>query len=271
MSSTLTRNAVVLVTTNAGSALIGFAVVTLLARGLGEAGFGRYSLVVAWTLSLLPLAEFGLNPVMVRQVAASPDAARSQLPNTLAAKFALGLPIAAGLWLLAPWLLPGGGSLPGLSEYLVRPDVADWQCLGGTIRSEQLGSLAKDLPEPTVQVGLDGCARRDHLRQAPEPDAPLAPGAGDPRHWQATCAGAVCQRACPGVAISRRGRLPVARRCTNKCPDPARGYGVLLVRAPKPPPTPALTRASRRARRGGPRIRVWRDGAGPGGRRRARS
>lgn len=101
------QNTGLLLLVNLAGAGMGFLMAAALGRGLGEAGFGRYSLVMTWLLSLLLFTEFGLSTVLTRDVAARPATAAAYLVHSLAAKALLGLPAALLLLVLASWLAPG--------------------------------------------------------------------------------------------------------------------------------------------------------------------
>lgn len=108
MPSNLTRNAVAVASSRALSALLGFAIATWIARSLGEDDFGRYSLAVAWTVTVIPLAEIGLNTLVMRD-AASGGRAAHLLRAALTTKLAVGLPIALLLIAAAPWAVGSAG------------------------------------------------------------------------------------------------------------------------------------------------------------------
>jgi O-antigen/teichoic acid export membrane protein len=100
----ITQNTGILLLVNLSGAGLGLLLAAALGRGLGDAGFGQYSLVMTWLLSLLLLAEFGLSTVLTRDLAARPQQTPGYLINSIVAKMGLGLLLSAGLWLAAPWL-----------------------------------------------------------------------------------------------------------------------------------------------------------------------
>ena len=65
-------NSGILIAVNVSGAGLGFWLSVVLARGLGLADFGRYTLAIAWTFALSLLAEFGLNTLITRDVARQP-------------------------------------------------------------------------------------------------------------------------------------------------------------------------------------------------------
>lgn len=101
---TISKNSLILLLVNLSSAAGGFLLAILLARSLGDAGFGRYNFVFTWLLSLMIIAEFGLSTVLTRDLAARPHLTTGYLLNSLAAKLLVGLPAILALLLLAPRL-----------------------------------------------------------------------------------------------------------------------------------------------------------------------
>lgn len=77
----------------------GVAVMTLVARALGPAGFGAYSWTVGLAALVLPLARFAMEPVVMRRIAGAPQCGRTvlhdaflvSLPATIAALAVAGL------------------------------------------------------------------------------------------------------------------------------------------------------------------------------------
>lgn len=86
----------------------------LLGRSLGEAGFGQYSFVLAWLLSLTLFAEFGLSTVLTRDLAADASAMATYLVSSLICKAVLSLPAAGLLLLFAPALALNPDTIPAL-------------------------------------------------------------------------------------------------------------------------------------------------------------
>ena len=98
------KNTLVLLLVNGVGVVAGFLMAAALGRGLGDAGFGQYTLVMTWLLTFLLFIEFGFSTVLTRDLAASPDQTPAYLINSLAAKGLLGLPVAIILLFLAPLL-----------------------------------------------------------------------------------------------------------------------------------------------------------------------
>jgi O-antigen/teichoic acid export membrane protein len=101
------QNTGTLLLVNIAGAVMGFLMAAVLGRGLGDAGFGQYSFVMTWLLSLMLLTEFGLSTVITRDLAAQPEQTHRYLINSLAGKTLLSLPIILILLFLAPQLAAG--------------------------------------------------------------------------------------------------------------------------------------------------------------------
>ncbi|GAB4573625.1 MAG: hypothetical protein Kow0077_16570 [Anaerolineae bacterium] len=102
MIGQLTRNTLWLLSGNIGSALLSFLLTVLIARGLGERSIGVYGVVMAWVLSVRLLAEFGINTLLTRDVAADSDTGTDYLTQTHGLRAALGVAGWGALWLSAP-------------------------------------------------------------------------------------------------------------------------------------------------------------------------
>lgn len=73
MCARLSSNTVTLAVSNIGTAGLSFLLAALLARGLGDGGFGIYAVALAWVLPVSLLAEFGLGTLITRELAAGAD------------------------------------------------------------------------------------------------------------------------------------------------------------------------------------------------------
>ena len=102
----LGQNTFILLATRAVNMLTGVVIMTLLARGLGDVGFGQYNFILAWIASVVPVAEFGLNLILTRDIAADPLKTVPYLKQVIFSKCLLGLPIVLFFLLLADWLAP---------------------------------------------------------------------------------------------------------------------------------------------------------------------
>lgn len=100
------QNTGILLLVNGVGSIFGFFMAAALGRGLGDAGFGQYSFVMTWLLSLMLFSEFGLSTVLTRDLAAQLDHTPDYLINSLAGKILLGLPAILLLLFLAPWISP---------------------------------------------------------------------------------------------------------------------------------------------------------------------
>ena len=94
----------------AGQAL-GLLFTAAIARSLGQAGLGQFAFISAVVLIGNAATTFGLDTLLIRDVAAAraaPDEAASSVPQTISAVLLIQLTLAAvfvaGLWLLAPRL-----------------------------------------------------------------------------------------------------------------------------------------------------------------------
>lgn len=86
------QNTGILLLVNMAGSIIGFLMAAALGRGLGDTGFGQYSFVMTWLLSLMLFTEFGLSTVLTRDIAAQPELTHRYLVNSIAAKSLLSLP-----------------------------------------------------------------------------------------------------------------------------------------------------------------------------------
>ena len=85
-----------------GSKLASIALVVVMARELGDAGFGVFTFAMGYVTIFTALSRFGQDAVLVREVARNRETLPSFYANTLALKLVLALPVAAlGLATLA--------------------------------------------------------------------------------------------------------------------------------------------------------------------------
>lgn len=104
---TIGQNTGILLVVNLTGAVLGFLMAAALGRGLGDAGFGQYSFVMTWLLSLMLLAEFGLSTALTRDLAAQPEQTHRYLLNSIAGKTVLSSPFLIILFFFAPQLAAG--------------------------------------------------------------------------------------------------------------------------------------------------------------------
>lgn len=100
------QNTGILLLVNIIGAVIGFLMAAVLGRGLGDSGFGQYSFVMTWLLSLTLFAEFGLSTVLTRDLALDPGKTNGYLINSLISKTLLSLPAALIILIFAPQISP---------------------------------------------------------------------------------------------------------------------------------------------------------------------
>lgn len=100
----LSRNTLILLLSSGGGALLSFALSVMIGRALGEAGLGIYAAALAWIFPLWMLAEFGLETLLVREIAQTPAAAPEYLRAAALARLMLGGGLMLVLMLAAPVL-----------------------------------------------------------------------------------------------------------------------------------------------------------------------
>lgn len=103
---TIGQNTGVLLLVNIAGSIFGFLMAAALGRGLGDSGFGQYSFVITWLLSLSLFTEFGLSTVLTRDLAAAPAKTHGYLVNSLAGKTLLSLPALLTVLIFAPQITP---------------------------------------------------------------------------------------------------------------------------------------------------------------------
>jgi O-antigen/teichoic acid export membrane protein len=103
-SSRLSRNTLTLLVSNGGGALLSFVLSVIIGRALGEEGLGIYAAALAWVFPLWILAEFGLDTLITREVAQTPDSAPAYLHAASLARLALGGGLMIAFVLIAPLL-----------------------------------------------------------------------------------------------------------------------------------------------------------------------
>jgi O-antigen/teichoic acid export membrane protein len=100
----LSRNTVILLISNGGSAALSFLLSALIGRALGKTGLGVYSTALAWVFPLSLIAEFGLGTLMTRDLASEPGAAAAYLRAVTWVRLWLGGGLVSALVLAAPLL-----------------------------------------------------------------------------------------------------------------------------------------------------------------------
>ncbi|MBN8621087.1 MAG: oligosaccharide flippase family protein, partial [Anaerolineae bacterium] len=79
----LSRNTLILLVSNIGSALLLFALSAIIGRAYGKEGLGVYSTAMAWVFPLSLIAEFGLNTLLTREIARQPERERAYLTTAV--------------------------------------------------------------------------------------------------------------------------------------------------------------------------------------------
>ncbi len=101
---TLTRSSVILIASNLAGAALGFVLSIAVGRGLGEVALGNWTFCLAWAAILTALCEFGLDTLLTRDAARSPQNLNQLLMSSLAAKAILVTLTGGSMLLLAPEL-----------------------------------------------------------------------------------------------------------------------------------------------------------------------
>ncbi|MBI2552641.1 flippase [Candidatus Uhrbacteria bacterium] len=98
------RNTFYLTSALVGQKLLSFVYFTLLARALGVETIGKYTFALAFTTIFSVVADLGIQPVLVREVARAKDRAREYLQTVFGIKIILSF-LAYGAVLAAAYLL----------------------------------------------------------------------------------------------------------------------------------------------------------------------
>lgn len=100
----LSRSTGLLLVSNIGSAGLAFLISVVIGRLLGERGLGVYSASLAWVYPLSILADTGINTLLTREAAHSPDLEPVLLKAGLQARWLIAGGLALALFALAPLL-----------------------------------------------------------------------------------------------------------------------------------------------------------------------
>lgn len=109
----ITADLAISVGSQMGFKLLGFLSLTLLARGLGVAGFGSLMFALATSELLVLFTEFGSSNHLVRETATRVDRAAAELGAVLSVRLCLMVPYALAI-LLILWLHPEQGAAVAL-------------------------------------------------------------------------------------------------------------------------------------------------------------
>ncbi|MBZ0283048.1 MAG: flippase [Anaerolineae bacterium] len=110
----LGRNTLILLTSNAGSAVLSFLLSVLIGRALGQDGLGVYTTALAWVFPLSLIAEFGLGTLITRDVAQQPENTADYLQTTTIVRLWLGGGLTIALVAFAPLLSQDGDVVRGI-------------------------------------------------------------------------------------------------------------------------------------------------------------
>src|SRR3954453_419786 len=122
---------------NAARAAIGFGLSLALARGLGAERFGRWIFCAAWASTLTSLVDLGFGVLLTRD-GARPEAEPGRLlTGAVALRLALAIPLAAMLYVAAPYLSGDGETIAGLrAAALLGIAGGVYGCFGALFRSQ---------------------------------------------------------------------------------------------------------------------------------------
>ncbi len=110
----LSRNALTLLLSNAGSALLSFVLSVLIGRVLGKTGLGVYSASLAWVFPLALVADFGISTLMTREAARDTAVEASYLQIAIQSRVWLGGGLMLALIIAAPLLATDSHVINGL-------------------------------------------------------------------------------------------------------------------------------------------------------------
>lgn len=100
----LSRNTLILLISNVGTAFLAFLLTVLIGRGLGDVGLGHYATVMAWIFPLTILADFGMGTLITRDVAQKREQTMSYIQQALWWRWTLGGSVIALVWIFAPFV-----------------------------------------------------------------------------------------------------------------------------------------------------------------------
>lgn len=104
MTTRLSRDTLLLLVSNIGSAALLFVLSALIGRALGSSGLGAYAVALAWVYPLSLLVEFGLATLLTRDLAQRPQDTSAILAPMMLARLMIGISAALALFLTAPLL-----------------------------------------------------------------------------------------------------------------------------------------------------------------------
>jgi O-antigen/teichoic acid export membrane protein len=101
------------------SRLVALVMVIVLARHLGDAAYGRYTTLIAYSALVSVLADLGLSPLYTREAARSPDRIPEFLATLLSGKVALAVAAALVMAIALATANLGGLAVPGVALLLL--------------------------------------------------------------------------------------------------------------------------------------------------------
>lgn len=108
------KNALLLLASNGGGALLSFLLTAAIARALRPEGLGAYGAVLAWVYPLMLLAEAGVATWLLRGLGSTPDQHSALVHGALRARVTWGGALLLLTWTSAPLLFSEGSLRVGL-------------------------------------------------------------------------------------------------------------------------------------------------------------
>ena len=87
----IARNSIIVLISKLLVKLISFAFIILIARTLGDVGFGRYALIWSYVATFATLSDFGLGTYIIRELARDQANSPFLVGNVIAFRLALAL------------------------------------------------------------------------------------------------------------------------------------------------------------------------------------
>lgn len=114
MLKRLSRNTLILLLSNVGTAVLAFLLTILVGRGLGEVALGQYAAVMAWIFPLTILADFGIGTLITRDLAQDRQLTHHYVRQALEWRWVLGTGLVVFVWGAAPYLSSDAEIVAGL-------------------------------------------------------------------------------------------------------------------------------------------------------------
>ncbi|MDQ7023950.1 MAG: flippase [Anaerolineae bacterium] len=110
----LSRNTLILLFSNGGSAILSFVLSVIIGRMLGENGLGVYAAALAWIFPLSLMTEFGLGTLITRDIAHSPEKTEDYVRLAVMIRLFIGGGLMLLVWIIAPLLSDDFAVIQGL-------------------------------------------------------------------------------------------------------------------------------------------------------------